>query len=66
MSSTPSPGLGRKERWGFTLISGRVSLQETRVFCDVTKNHRRFAGHRHFEKRNVEKHHNERDVIKNM
>jgi hypothetical protein len=35
-------------------------------FCDVTKNRRRFAGHQHFGKRNVEEHHNERDVVKNM
>ena len=35
-------------------------------FCDVTKNRKRFAGHQHFGKRNVEEHHNERDVVKNM
>jgi hypothetical protein len=35
-------------------------------FCDVTKNRRRFTGHQHFGKRNVEEHQNERDVVKNM
>jgi hypothetical protein len=40
--------------------------KETRIFCDVTKNRRRFAGHQHFGKRNVEEHQNERDVVKNM
>jgi len=35
-------------------------------FCDVSKNRRRFAGHQHFGKRNVEEHQNERDIVKNM
>jgi hypothetical protein len=33
-------------------------------FCDVTKIRRRFAGHQHFGKRNVEERQNERDVVK--
>jgi hypothetical protein len=42
------------------------TLLETCVFCDVTKNRRRFAGHQHFGKINVEGHQNEQDVVKDM